>query len=216
MSAAAGTEAPVRVRALDAGDLARVGEVHLAAFPESALTRLGGDAPRRYYDWLLAGPHDAFPRGAFAEGRLVGFCFGGVYRGALTGFVRRDAAYLALRALLRPGLLLGGAFRRAAALGARLLVRAPRRTPPPGGWAPSFGILSIAVHPEARGTGAARALMDDAEAEARRRGFALMHLSVRPENVRAVRFYEKCGWERREADGEWKGIMIKRLGGEGR
>ncbi|HEX2205772.1 MAG TPA: GNAT family N-acetyltransferase [Longimicrobium sp.] len=215
MSAAAGPEAlRVEVRPLGAADLARVAEVHRAAFPGSALTALGGDAPRRYYAWLLAGPHDAHPRGAFAEGRLVGFCFGGVYRGALTGYVRGNAPYLALRALLRPRLLLGGAFRKAAALGARLLVRTPRRTPPPGGWLPSFGILSIAVHPEARGTGAARALMDDAEAEARRRGFGVMHLSVRPENARAVRFYEKCGWERRESGGEWNGIMIKWLGGE--
>jgi GNAT superfamily N-acetyltransferase len=39
------------------------------------------------------------------------------------------------------------------------------------------------------------------------RGFARMHLTVQTENHRAIRFYEKLGWDR-VADGDaWEGAM---------
>jgi ribosomal protein S18 acetylase RimI-like enzyme len=208
--------AGVEVRTLTPADLPAVAAVHAAAFPDSALTRLGAGAVRRYYAWQLLGPHHhGHPRGAFAGGRLVGFCFGGVYAGALVGFLRRYWAYLALRALLRPGLLLRGNVRHGLTFtAARLLPRrgpartgAPPGPPPP----PLFGILSIAAHPAAQGSGAARVLMDDAEAEARRRGCPRMHLTVRTDNARAVRFYEKCGWTRVPPGPAWAGRMEKAL-----
>lgn len=34
-----------------------VAGVHVAAFPSSALTRLGSEAVRRYYLWQIEGPH---------------------------------------------------------------------------------------------------------------------------------------------------------------
>ncbi|MEE2692995.1 MAG: GNAT family N-acetyltransferase [Pseudomonadota bacterium] len=48
----------------------------------------------------------------------------------------------------------------------------------------------------ARGTGLARALIDDAEARLAAAGVRRAFLSCAIGNDRAARFYEKCGWER--------------------
>jgi hypothetical protein len=92
-------------------DLPAISAIHLAAFPKSALSRLGKGAVRRYYYWLLTGPHpDSFTIGAWQGEQLAGFCFGGKFRGALSGFLRKNRAYLAWRVLTHPWLI-----RRAAA-----------------------------------------------------------------------------------------------------
>lgn len=219
MSAAAPTRPAVELRPLELSDLPAVARIHRDAFPGSALTALGPEAVRRYYEWQLTGPHDGLPLGAFEGERMVGFCFGGVFRGALSLFVRRQWRYLGWRALMVFPRLAGPNFRRALAMLPRLFRQGRRLAAPPAPSAPepprpvSFGILAIAVDPAARGSGAARALMEASEAEARRRGFAWMHLSVRPDNARAVRFYEKLGWERHLPPGQeaWTGQMYKAL-----
>lgn len=197
-------------------DLADIARVHVAAFPKSALTRLGSEAVRRYYLWQLEGPHEHWFRGAWVGDRLVGFCVSGVSRGALGGFLQANRAFLALQLLVRPWLWgsplvldrlkvalrsLGGIRKRLASQ----VVRSSFR---------SWGILSIAVLPECRGNGTARALMEDAEAEAKRRGFRHMHLTVDVKNERAIRFYEKLGWKKVLESGEWKGTMTKQLATE--
>jgi GNAT superfamily N-acetyltransferase len=48
----------------------------------------------------------------------------------------------------------------------------------------------------ARGTGAAATLMRDAEERLAARGVATPWLSCAVGNLRAARFYEKCGWQR--------------------
>ena len=52
--------------------------------------------------------------------------------------------------------------------------------------------------------------MMEAEARARRDGYASMLLTVHPDNARAVTFYEQLGWERHTiGDGDWTGNMEK-------
>ena len=50
------------------------------------------------------------------------------------------------------------------------------------------------VAPAARGTGAAQALMADAEARIRGAGHGRAWLACAIGNAMAARFYEKCGW----------------------
>jgi ribosomal protein S18 acetylase RimI-like enzyme len=76
---------------------------------------------------------------------------------------------------------------------------------------PSFGILSIAVASDRQKLGIGQILMKDAENEACRCGYRQMHLTVSTENEKAIRFYEKLGWEKRLSDGAWKGSMTKTL-----
>jgi ribosomal protein S18 acetylase RimI-like enzyme len=57
-------------------------------------------------------------------------------------------------------------------------------------------LYQIYVAAEARGSGAARALMADAEARLARHGIETAWLACAIGNERAARFYEKCGWHR--------------------
>ena len=55
-------------------------------------------------------------------------------------------------------------------------------------------LYSIAVEPAVRGRGLATALLDDAEAMARRRGATRLGLEVRDDNAPAIRLYEQRGY----------------------
>ena len=123
----------IRVAELCGNDLPAVAVVHGAAFPESALTKLGPRAVGRYYQWLLTGPHEAASLGIWKDGRLVGFCFGGIFRGALSGFVGNNRWYLAGRVLTHPWLVANPIFRDRLRIGLKGLKRywKPKRQSPP-------------------------------------------------------------------------------------
>src|SRR6266550_5132354 len=91
-------------------DLQSVAEIHVKAFPESALARLGLAAVRRYYEWQLTGPHDHEFVGIWRGRNLLGFAVAGISRGAMSGFVRQNAGFLLGRVLTRPWLICGSRF----------------------------------------------------------------------------------------------------------
>jgi ribosomal protein S18 acetylase RimI-like enzyme len=203
------------VRELSQVDLPQVVAIHVEAFPNSAITSLGPEAIRRYYSWILDGPHDAKLTGAWIGTTLVGFCAAGVFRGAMNGFLRANRRYLAMQIARHPRLLLSPLIRDRLQLAARVTLRfsgLARARPPAGPSSPpSFGILSIATARRARGAGAGRALMAEAEARARTHGFRTMNLTVHPDNQRALQFYENLGWTRRHENGVWRGGMQRLL-----
>jgi len=209
----------VQILKLEAGDLPRVSEIHLAAFPKSALTMLGAEAVRRYYEWLLTGPHECLALGASVKADIRGFCFGGVFSGAMSGFLRRNRAFLFGRILSHPQLCMNPLFRNRATAGMRILRRFGRQPSStlssadhPASKPPSpFGILAIAVHPDSNGRGIGKALMFEAEQTARRRDFKEMQLTVEMNNHRAVSFYESLSWTKILDQGEWHGEMRKAL-----
>lgn len=219
------------VRILSPADLDAIARVHVAAFSRSALTRLGSEAVRRYYHWQFIGPHEAVALGVDIDAALGGFCFAGVFRGALSGFVRQNRAFLAWRIATHPWLVVDSTFRTRLRTGTKAVgllgrVQAPRfvRDVPSSNavCAPStqavaqrtqrsFGVLSIAVHPSSQGLGLGKALMQVAEEHARARGCDGMHLTVDYANHRAVRFYESLGWTKVLGPKGWSGAMNKLL-----
>jgi ribosomal protein S18 acetylase RimI-like enzyme len=214
-----GVDVALSIRPITLRDLRGVARVHVVAFPESALTALGMESARRYYEWQLTGPHDVAALGVVQDGKMAAFCFGGVFRGALSGFLRKNRNYLAWRVTTRPWLLASPLFRERLAFGLRTLTvrRRKRRFPPAVEQAghtsskPAFSILAIAVHPACARMGFGRSLMDLMEDEARKRGFAMMRLTVSPENNGAVNFYERLGWSREPHGASWRGAMSKTL-----
>jgi ribosomal protein S18 acetylase RimI-like enzyme len=209
----------VQLGTLELTNLPRVAEIHVAAFPDSALTMLGPEAVRRYYEWLLTGPHECFALGASVKTDIMGFCFAGVFSGAMSGFLRRNRAFLFGRVLIRPWLGINPLFRERAAMGLRILRRfGLQQASTPSAAAPSgakpeslFGILAVAVHPDSHGQGIGRALMDEAERSARRCDFKEMQLTVESSNHRAISFYEGLNWEKILDQGAWHGEMRKSL-----
>lgn len=206
------------LRELTVKDLSEIADVHIAAFPTSALTKLGRDAVERYYIWQLTGPHQVSAVGASHQERLVGYYIGGTFNGAMEGFLRANRRALALAVLRRPWLLLTNSiFRKRLLLAFNILTkklrrnfsqRKPASTPRR---IPSFGVLAIAVDPAYQGQGIGQALMKEAGKIARARGFTRMELGVHVDNHQAIRFYEQSGWMRLSQNGVWKGQMEKLL-----
>jgi ribosomal protein S18 acetylase RimI-like enzyme len=207
----------LRIDRVTHADLVRVAELHRRAFPDAAITSFGLEAVRRYYLWLIEGPHDAAVMGAFRHDTLLGFCAAGVFRGAMNGFLRENRAFLAHHLLLHPRLLASSLIRDRLREALRITARYSRRlrsTRSSSGSAtdvPRFGVLSIATDPDVRGSGAGRALMLEAETRAREQHHDKMILTVHPENERAVRFYEQLGWVRSLDNQVWRGAMVKHL-----
>lgn len=189
--------------------------VHRAAFPHSALTRLGAGAVHRYYHWQLTGPHECAAIGAFEGDEIAGFLVGGSFRGATRGFVRHHAAYLMLQAAMRPWLWANRTMVSRMSLGTRLLTRSPKQVAPVSPSMPvsrkrSFGVLAIATHPDFQRRGVGRQLMGAAESVARTRGYTHMHLTVHSANLQAIEFYRFLGW-RRDSSGPHSDQMSKSL-----
>lgn len=207
-----GEAAAVEVLDLTVDDLGEVATLHVQAFPDSELTRLGHEAVRRSYLWQFEGPHDLAALGVRTDGRLVGFLFGGVFRGSTIGFVKREHWFLLGRVLRNPSMIVNAKSLSRITLAVRLLGRrsGPPQSENPAAVPPrSFGVLSVAVDPSAQGSGVGQALMAEAEARARAGEFERMHLTVHPDNERAVRFYERGGWQRViRPDGTWPGQML--------
>ena len=202
------TRDPVLVRGLVPRDLVSVSRVHERAFPNSALGRLGPEALRRYYTWLLEGPHRATCIGAFDRDVLVGFLFGGTFNGAMSGFLRANRVYLAKRLATHPWLVFSPLVRDRIKLAIRVLrprIATPARPPSIS----AFGVLAIAVDPDAQGRGVGHALMARAETVARTEQFAEMELTVAAWNQQAIQFYLSSGWNK--VGSPWGGAMRKPL-----
>jgi ribosomal protein S18 acetylase RimI-like enzyme len=181
---------------------------------------LGYEAVRRYYEYQLTGPHQAIALGIEYRNRLAGFCFAGVFRGSLTGFVRKNKAFLTWRLISHPWLLTNTIVRDRLQLGLNILARFSRRQPssstlPPNPAKRYFGILAIAVHPHYQGMGLGKALMDKSEAIATSGGFQVMRLSVNTHNQQAIHFYERLGWRKIPEGKNWAGHMEKTLSLQG-
>jgi ribosomal protein S18 acetylase RimI-like enzyme len=205
----------IEVRVLGQRDLPAIVRIHTLAFPGSALTALGAGAVRRYYEWQLTGPHDVSALGAFYGNEMAGFCFGGVFRGAMSGFLRKNRVYLAWLVLTHPWLVANPLFRDRLINGLKVLRRfsKPGRAnqPKPNQKKPPFGILSIAVNPEFQGMGVGKVLMMESEIVAKLRGFDEMNLTVNPDNHQAIRFYGSLGWREVTRGSVWSGEMVKTL-----
>lgn len=209
-----GKVSKVIIRTLQSADLKEVSQIHMRAFPASALTKLGAEAVSRYYRWLLEGPHEAVNLVAELDSDLVGFCFAGVFRGAMSGFLKHNRNFLVSNIMRKPWLVANPLFRERLVNAARITKR-NRKSQTPNNQAATtqrpFGILAVAVDPRCQGLGVGRLLMEKAEENARARGFTEMILTVSPSNSQAIRFYQNLDWTRVTSNGGWNGGMKKLL-----
>lgn len=200
------------IRGLQFQDLQEVTRIHFSAFPKSTLGQLGKRAVTKYYEWQLQGPHDAVALGIFQGEKLAGFCFAGVFRGALSGFLQRNKWFLTWRVITHPWLIAAPFFCERISLAWNVLRRRSNlavsqpQTPP----VKSFGILAIAVDPQIQGAGFGKRLMAETEKLAVERGFSRLHLTVDINNTQAIAFYQRLGWQKSPtSDGGWHGSMAK-------
>lgn len=211
------------IRDITIQDLALIAIVHQTAFPQSALTGLGHQAIKRYYHWLLTGPHPLIiAQGAEVDGKLTGFIFAGKFQGATTGFVSRHKFLLAFCVLAHIGLLRKPLFRHRLRTGLILLGRKlfKKTLPAPSPSEnlelakvialPYCSILAIAVDPNQQRAGLGWMLMQHTEKVAWERNYPQMLLTVHEHNKPAVEFYQKHGYKPLHKDGE-NLVLVKNL-----
>lgn len=207
--------ANVELRKIDFDDLDKVAEIHIAAFPESAWTKLGKEVVKKYYKWQMDASHPlVLAKGVFLGERCVGFCFSGIFNGSTSGFLHKNKNLLVTRVCLKPWLVLSATFRQKLINGNRFSKNFKQKSLAQSKQTDSYGILAIAVSPKHQGLGIGKILLDDAEAAAIQNKFRKMDLSVNVDNTSAIKFYEKLGWEKKPKGDEWSGIMIKLLNTE--
>jgi len=211
------------IREIHAEDINSIARIHRASFQDRALTQLGIGPIRRYYKWLLSGFSEIYPICAQTpEQQIAGFCFAGLYSGSFSGFLQRNKWYLAGCILIRPWLLLNSLVREQAGLAVKTLFsllkyrrkfrkvskeNAPIKSKKPS----SLGILSIAVDPSYQRQGVGELLIKEIEGKAWENNYSRLHLTVHPENLSAVNFYQKLGWQKVPSKDHWSGRMIKIL-----
>lgn len=202
--------AAVSLRLLSTLDLDAMTEIHLKAFPESFLTQTGHEAVKRYYSWILTGPHDIYAAGIYEDGALSAYAVGGTFRGAVSGYLRQNFIFLFFSVLVRPALWVNKRLFRKAAESFRLLglIRI-KKTTAAGEAGDSFGVSVIAVDPSRQNQGFGKRLMKELETAALKRKFNKMDLTVNPRNQKAVSFYLNFGWNKVSDAGEWTGKMEK-------
>ncbi len=102
-------------------------KIHVMAFPKSALTKMGLGSVQRYYRWQLLGPHDCLSTVAVKDEKIIGFCFSGVFKSALGGFLQKNRNYLLQQVIMRPWLLFNELFRERILVALKSLKIFPRK-----------------------------------------------------------------------------------------
>ncbi|HEY7785243.1 MAG TPA: GNAT family N-acetyltransferase [Pyrinomonadaceae bacterium] len=203
----------VVIRVLRKNDLDAMTAIHLAASPKSPISLLGSGAVKRFFEWQMIGPHSASAYGAFIGEMCVGFCFGGIFRGAMSGFVSHNRLYLIGKLLARPWLLSNQSLREHLRLArSEMQIESQTESPPINPSRPqTFGILALAVSQPFQRQGIGRLLMQHIEEIAHKHSFHEMQLTVDPDDERAITICQRLGWEKVVAQGEWRGEMKKAL-----
>jgi ribosomal protein S18 acetylase RimI-like enzyme len=195
----------VTVRALSENDLRAAVEIYIAANPKSLLTSFGRCQIRHYLSWQLKANHMAAATAAEVDGEVAGMLLL-VKNNDLPGYLKQNKRFLSRSFVRNIGVLFTPLFRVRATQCVRCLLN------PPKSWKRQTGtvrVLCIAVHPKFQGMGIGGRLLKSAEELAYSRGHDRAELTVNPTNASAIRFYERWGWEKLSAGGEWAGAMQK-------
>lgn len=182
-------KASFRVERLRPEHAPAMAQIHLRAFPTSLRSHLGTGFVERFYGEFCRHAYDygfvAFDTGT---GRMAAF---------VVGTNRASAHRLAFLVHRAPFLCWRVAERCLTDAEVRRMVCFALRGGPGGGRPAAIcpvRLLSIAVHPDFQGSGAAKAVADAFEAGVRANGHDRIGLSVHADNPRAIAFYLKTGW----------------------
>jgi ribosomal protein S18 acetylase RimI-like enzyme len=177
--------------------------VHIGAFPEEFLSLLGRAFLKKFYGYYMSHAGGICLVAVDSSSRVAGLVTGGQPE-LRAAFLRKHVLRFILTSLwksvyharVRQRLCehLARAWRRVASK-LRLVKSQANQAPPEdpkGTWS---NLLSVCVHPDFRGKGVGRLLMEAFRADSARRGFKTMRLSVHNDNDPAIALYAKCGWK---------------------
>lgn len=183
------------IRKMNINDLGKVAEVHLNSYTKDHFTaHLSKKLLMKYYGELLKLTRYAY----ISEdlGSLNGFLLGGDNLAAgIRSFTRKNIISLATISLFNMRLL----FNKIARVFARRKNNGKRMV-----------LLSICVNKSAQGSGIGKKLTEEFEKDLVNDGIGQYVLSVKPDNLKAVKFYEHCGYKKVE-EGRYSIVYEKKL-----
>lgn len=189
-----------------------VAAIHVTAFTDSAVTRFGPGAVRRYYRMHQQRGHLPTFLAVIEGDRMLGFVCGGRVGEPFRPFVMRHWPFLVWYVLTHPQIVFDRQVLARVPRLIGLIAGAFRRKEPADDTrsADHFVLLSIATDPAAQRSGVGSVLIDAFETSAERAGVDEVQLWVTPTNTTALSFYLNRGWSK--AGGEpWDGEMRKTL-----
>jgi GNAT superfamily N-acetyltransferase len=208
------------VREIGKNEIEEMTKVHLNAFDNSLLTKLGPKIVSRYYLWQFSEiekyDKKIFSSGVFLENELVAFTIFGLPRNAKIGFLRSNWHLLFIGVLFNidkldlikfKGVLSNFSY----LLKKNIFSKKTKKKSKLNVYSESYGILVTACKKEFEGRGFGTLLMRSAEKIAKMQLAPSIHLSVRAENKSAWKIYEALGYEKvLDSDGNWSSFsMIK-------
>lgn len=204
------------IRPLALDELDNVVAIHMKAYPNAALTRLGPDFVRRYYLWRHRTADHFVLLGAWSGARLVGFEFAGSFREPTASFVRQNWPSILHRIARKPRVLLAGGFVARTLVGARMIApwlrrRRASKSVAPADRQPRFRSLSLAIDPAFQGRGIGTALLIELEQVARSMSLKEIGATNDVDNIPIIRIHERLNWERIGTEPVWRGAWRKVL-----
>jgi ribosomal protein S18 acetylase RimI-like enzyme len=204
-----------------AKDLFDLSSVHLQAFPGHFLESFGREFLRIYYGNYFS-DNEHLLLVAKSQGRVIGFVAGTCDPEGLYQSLFRNHFFSIIGIAIKR-FLLSKDFRRGVLKRTHFIADAVKcrifrqiqnsthmTTPTPQEKGKTGRLLSIAVIDRCRGTGVSQSLIQAFETEARSLGCDVCMLSVKPDNLRGIHFYEKADWHVSKHTGE-NIIYLKKL-----
>ena len=193
------------IKQLDINDINGIVDLHLSAFPDSLLTKLGRETLYRNYLWQFSSKNaEIYPTGVFIEGKLVAYCIGGFLCGAVNGFLYNNRKHLMKAMMLHPTLLFKPEYFNKIWTGLKAYIRllfSKRNRNLINGDVKlktnrrQFGILVIATHPLYQKYSLGIRLMIEIENIAKNLSCETIILSVNTSNNISIGFYSLRGYK---------------------
>jgi ribosomal protein S18 acetylase RimI-like enzyme len=203
------TNSTVVIKEAQQTDLAKIAACHMHAFPESVTTLLGKTVVADMFKWYLSAQNKFLVW--IEEGEeCIGYCGGVVMDGSdafgsASGMTQFGMQAGMKRLLLKPWLLFHPEIRKRLPFIVTNLKRKLKRLFKKNQPKPivvkqptdeiKSGLVVIGVHPKQHGKGLGSLLQQAFEEKSKVMGAGKMELSVRKNNQKAIRSYERNGWQ---------------------
>ncbi len=210
----------VQIRIAQINDLKNLALCHMSAFPKSLTTAMGSNYVKKTLEWYIIEPDAVLIMAENEKKEALGYAGGLlVHEATIQGSTSAMSQYAFKTALfafaLRPWLLFHPQIRRHFPYIRYFLKRqwlkyygkkknSESKLKPKSQKAQrrSIGLVGIGVIREVQGKGVGSELLRFFEDKAISLGAEYMNLSVEPDNYKAIRSYERNGWQRIEDTGQ--------------
>ncbi len=196
-------------------DLDKLADCHAACFPDSFATKLGKSYVKKTLEWFLVS-ENRFIYHITHEQIVTGYCGGFIPQftgdGSSSGMLQYAFKQAVLGVIKKPWLLFNAELVkhypliwkniRKKILAKSVQPNSVQAVSEKKTFAKYVGLVVIGVHPQYRGSGIFNTLMEHFFEKADSFGLKRCILSVKQDNARAIKAYEKYGWHIIEELGE--------------